>query len=254
MFGKSLELVGDRSQEAIYEAELSERRDVLYAELIKLPAVEEALTLLDNLPEELVYHTKAHTEDVIKETILFALADGISEGAMKQQVIAAAWHDVGYLERKSNNESVAVDYFKESIARKQLEPEPELEPEISDEIISNIEDTTMVFDGEKKPHLHMERSALGYMLDADVSNFGREDFFVCMEKIAKETGVDLENQESRANFYAFVITLLKNHDWHTEGARRLRQKQKDKNLDKLMAEYESLRPRAEEKYRLRRAA
>ena len=249
MFKETPRLVRVESAEEKEERELLERRDALYAELIeKLPSVKEALMLLDGLPEGLVYHTKAHTEDVIKETILFALADGISDGAIEQQVIAAAWHDMGYLEQDKANEPIGVRLFQNSVTS------TELKLEVREEIASNINDTAIVLDNEKKPHLHMERSAIGYMLDADVSNFGREDFFVCMEKIAKETGVNLENRESRANFYAFVITLLKNHDWHTEGARRLRQRQKDKNLDKLMAEYESLRPRAEEKYRLRRAA
>lgn len=233
MFRKSLELVGDKSHEAMYEAELSEKRDARYVELIKLPAVAEALALLDNLPEGLVYHTKVHTEDVIKETILFALADGISDGAMEQQVIAAAWHDIGYLERKSNNEPVAVEYFRKSTAYVQLEPE------LREEIISNITDTAMVFD-DGKPHLHMKHSAIGYMLDADVSNFGRNDFFACMERIARETGVDLENQTSRANMYKFVINLLESHTWHTEGARMLREAQKQKNLSFLKTEYRNL--------------
>ncbi len=245
------------------ELGLLEKRDALYIKFVKLPAVKKALELLDGLPQDLVYHTKAHTEDVIRETILFALADGISEGTIEQQVIAAAWHDVGYLKQKSNNEPDAVEYFKEGMeemgrrqSQQDLESEgkPKLEPEIRDEVISNIKDTAMVFDNEKNPHLHMDGSAFGYMLDADVSNFGREDFFGCMKKIAKETGVDLTNQESRANFYSFVITLLKNHKWHTEGAERLRQKQKEINLDKLMAEYESLRPRAKEEYGFRKAA
>jgi hypothetical protein len=86
----------------------------------------------------------------------------------------------------------------------------------------------------------MEGSVMGYMLDADVSNFGREDFFACMEKIAKETGVDLANQTSRAKMYAFVINLLENHSWHTEGARTLRDDQKQKNLSFLKAEYKNL--------------
>lgn len=240
----SLELVATKAPEKKQESELLEMRDARYVELIKLPAVKEALTLLDNLPNGLVYHTKAHTEDVIRETILFALADGVSDGVMEQQVIAAAWHDVGYLERKNKNESIAVDYFKESIAREQpkpdseLEPKPKLDPEISDEIISNIEDTEVIFDSEGKPHLHMARSALGYMLDADVSNFGRKDFFDCMEAIAKENNVDIENLKSRTDFYAFVISLLENHEWHTEGARKLREEQKHDNLVKLRGMYE----------------
>jgi hypothetical protein len=212
MFGIFKELPRLVTEETVREnneRELLELRDARYAELVRLPAVAEALTLLDNLPDGLVYHTKAHTEDVIRETILFALADGVSDGAIEQQVIAAAWHDIGYLDRKSNNESIAIEYFKKSTAYAQLEPE------LREEIISNITDTAIVFDGGK-PYLHMEGSVMGYMLDADVSNFGREDFFACMEKIAKETGVDLANQTSRAKMYAFVINLLENHSWHTE--------------------------------------
>lgn len=234
MFKESPRLVTAETAEEKEESELLERRDALYAELIeKLPSVKEALTLLDGLPEDLVYHTKAHTEDVIKETILFALADGVSDGAIEQQVIAAAWHDIGYLERKSNNEPVAVEYFERSVAQ------TELNLEVREEIISNITDTAMVFD-DGKPHLHMKHSAIGYMLDADVSNFGREDFFACMERIAKETGVDLANQTSRANMYKFVINLLENHTWHTEGARMLREAQKQKNLSFLKEEYRNL--------------
>jgi uncharacterized protein len=216
------------------ELGLLEKRDALYIKLIELPAVDEALTLLDGLPKDLVYHTKAHTEDVIKETILFALADGISEGMIEQQVIAAAWHDIGYLDKKNNNEPVAVEYFERSRAYE------ELDPDLRDEIVSNITDTTLIFDGEKKPHLHMEHSALGYMMDADVSNFGREDFFDCMEKIAQETNVDLSNSTERAKMYSFVIALLENHEWHTEGARKVREAQKQRNLSFLKSEYVDL--------------
>jgi HD-GYP domain-containing protein (c-di-GMP phosphodiesterase class II) len=115
MFGIFKELPRLVTEETVREnneRELLELRDARYAELVRLPAVAEALTLLDNLPDGLVYHTKAHTEDVIRETILFALADGVSDGAIEQQVIAAAWHDIGYLDRKSNNESIAIEYLK----------------------------------------------------------------------------------------------------------------------------------------------
>ena len=57
---------------------------------------------------------------MIKETILFALADGASREVIEQQAIAAAWHDVGYLERYDNNEPVAVAMFQDSRAFKSL--------------------------------------------------------------------------------------------------------------------------------------
>lgn len=249
MFKESPRLIKVESAEEKEERELLERRDVLYAELIKLPSVGEALALLDNLPEGLVYHTKEHTEDVIKETILFALADGISEGTIEQQVIAAAWHDVGFLpsegvegegdkdkSKEKTLEEIAVDRFKKS------ESWVLLDEQYREEIVSNILDTTMLVGG-KGSYFEMNRSAFGYILDADMSNIGRKDFVICMNKIAKETGFDIENLKpregfkSRTDFYAGVIKLLENHDWHTEGARRLRQEQKDENLKDLRVRY-----------------
>ncbi|MCF7815525.1 MAG: hypothetical protein K9M10_02055 [Candidatus Pacebacteria bacterium] len=236
MFRESLKLVKNEKEEKNELAALMERREVLFHELLQLPAVKEASLLLDKLPK-LVYHTKEHTfgeDGVIAETILFGLADNISRGALEQQVIAAAWHDVGYLEQYTNNEPVAIKLFTESEAYKQLGPD------IRDEIAANIADTAMVFK-DTGPHLHMSHSTLGYMMDADVSNFGRTDFEECKKKIALETGVDLSDPAQEEKMDRFVINLLENHTWHTEGARKLREEQKQKNLTSLRSKYPDLK-------------
>jgi len=169
----------------------------------------------------------------MKETILFALADNVSRGVIEQQVIASAWHDVGYVKDDKNNEPIAVKLFENSTSYAQLDTE------IRNEIVSNIADTTViVHDGV--PNFHMTHSALGYMLDGDVSNFGRDDFFNCMDKIAEETNVDLSDQRERTKMYAFVISLLENHTWHTEGAHMLRDAKKQRNLAMLKSEYANL--------------
>ncbi|MFZ2253320.1 MAG: hypothetical protein WAW13_04095 [Minisyncoccia bacterium] len=233
MFGESPKLVRAESAGENRETELMQQREIFYAECMRLPAVEEAFALLDTLPSHLRYHTKEHTIDVIKETILFALADGVSRGVIEQQVIAAAWHDVGYVEQDKGNEPIAVKLFENSASF------PQLDVEIRNEIISNIADTTVVIH-EGSPNFHMSHSSFGYMLDGDLSNFGRDDFFTCMDKIAEETGVNLSNQGERTKMYAFVIALLENHTWHTEGAHMLRNAKKQRNLALLKSEYANL--------------
>lgn len=211
------------------EAQLLEKREALYLEIIKIPAIQEALRLLDRLPTHLEYHTKGHTIDVIKETILFALADGISRGAIEQQAIAAAWHDVGYIEENTKNEPIAIKLFENSIAY------AELSPEIREEVIANISDTTITF-LNGKPVQKMERSSLGYVLDADVSNFGRDDFFTCMDNITEENekiNIDKNGSPIKVSVQENlekVIAFLENHTWKTEGARRLRDHKKQLNL------------------------
>lgn len=207
--------------------------EIIFNEIIKTPEISEALNLLEQLPKNLKYHDKNHTPEVIKETILFALADGVSIESIKLEAIAAAWHDVGYLKRYENNEPVAVEMFQKSNAFQSLSKEQQ------EEIISEIMDTQMVMkDG--KPFFLQQKSKLGYLLDGDVGNFGRKDFFEKSMMVAEELNLDLSNVEIKKKFYAFVIELLKNHEWKTQSARRLRQTQKEMNLKELEAEYTKL--------------
>lgn len=208
-------------------------KDVLFNEYMKKPEVSEALAILDQLPENLSYHNKAHTLDVIKETILFALVDGVEKEILDQLVIAAAWHDVGYIEQYEHNEPVAVRLFENSSAYTSLPDD------IRQEIVANILDTQLVIkDGE--PFLIQSRSKLGYLLDADVSNFGREDFWEKRLLIAQELGIDLNDLEIKKMFYSFALRLLKNQEWKTAPARMLRQTQKERNLVRVAEELEAL--------------
>jgi hypothetical protein len=198
----------------------------LYNELIKTPEIREALTLLDGLPKHLRYHNKEHTLDVLHETILFAVADDASRDTIDEQAIAAAWHDVGYLERDKDNEPVAVELFEKSSAYQKLSEDKRRE------VAANILDTAMVTK-EGKPVFLQECSDYGYILDGDVSNFGRKDFFEKGEKLAEELGVDFSNPQAKAGFYKFTLELLRNHEWKTGSARELRQHQKEENIFEL---------------------
>lgn len=212
------------------EEELKAEVEAIFEELIKTPEISEALDMLDGLPENLRYHDKRHTMDVLRETILFALADGADKETIKQQAVSAAWHDVGYMERYEQNEPIAVEMFQRSKAFQFL---PE---EQRNEIIANIMDTQMVMKDDK-PSLLQQQSKFGYVLDGDVSNFGREDYFEKRLKVAEELGFDLSDLELKKKFYAFAIELMKNHEWKTASARALRQAQKEINLKKIEEEY-----------------
>jgi hypothetical protein len=217
------------TQEEIFESE----KERIFNEYIKRPEISEALNLLDRLPENLRYHNKAHTLDVIRETILFALGDGVEEKVLEEQIIAAAWHDVGYIEQYEHNEPIAVKLFQSSAAY-------EILPEnVRYEIIANILDTQLVMENNK-PFLRKKRSNYAYILDADVSNFGREDFWEKRLLIAEELGIDLTDIETKKKFYSFALKLLENQDWKTASARMLRQSQKEKNLAQAKTELERL--------------
>lgn len=215
------------------EKDLQAETAKVYNELIKRPEISEALDLLNGLSPDLRYHDKNHTLDVIKETILFALADGASPEVIEQQAIAAAWHDVGYLERYNNNEPVAVAMFQDSRAFKSLPAA------MSAETIANILDTQLVMKNDS-PYPLKQRSEQGYVLDADLSNLGRDDFFQGREAVAAEGQLDLSNSDIARKFYKFGLDLLRNHDWQTASAQALRQTKKESNLRELEGKYNRL--------------
>jgi hypothetical protein len=213
--------------------ELNMEAKALYVEIVKKPEVFEALNLLDKLPGHLRYHNKAHTEDVILEAILFALADGASMEVIEQQAVTAAWHDVGFIKQDRENEIIAVNLFEQSEAYKTLSDEDRVE------VISNIMDTQVVIKNDL-PFLAYEKSRIRYALDADVSNFGRDDFFEKRAMVAEELGLDLTDMEVKKKFCWFVLNLLKNHEWQTASARSLRQAQKEENIRLAEEEYARL--------------
>jgi hypothetical protein len=222
-----------QSNTKFIEDDIQQKADSLYEIIIKKPEVSEALNLLDKLPDNLIYHNKGHTLDVLRETILFAITDGINEEVIEQLCISAAWHDVGYIKQYENNEPVAVELFKQSRAFQNISEEQR------NEVIRNILDTRMIMIDDN-PHLRQTDSKYGYVLDADVSNFGREDYFDKGIQIAEELGIDLSDIDLKRKFYQFAIKLLENHEWKTPSAMKLRQSQKEINLKMMRGELERI--------------
>ncbi len=199
--------------------------------LKKNPIIRKAFDMLDDLPEYLRYHTKEHTEDVFHEAILFGIHDGLGEKELEKIAVAAAWHDIGFLIKQNNNETAAVSLFEREAFLLNLDYVNDIKKMIMD---TKLEIT------ENGPEILMKYNISAYLLDADVSNFGRPDFKDKMNLIAEESKIDLNNKEIKIKFLKFTLTLLKNQNWHTNAARELRQEQKMINIAELEKEIELL--------------
>ena len=199
--------------------------------LKKNPIIRKAFDMLDDLPEYLRYHTKEHTEDVFHEAILFGIHDGLGEKELEKIAVAAAWHDIGFLIKQNNNETAAVSLFEREAFLLNLDYVNDIKKMIMD---TKLEIT------ENGPEILMKYNISAYLLDADVSNFGRPDFKDKMNLIAEESKMDLNNKEIKIKFLKFTLTLLKNQNWHTNAARELRQEQKMINIAELEKEIELL--------------
>lgn len=183
------------------------------------PIFREALALLaEKLPKELSYHAYSHTEDVLSETLRFALTDQLPSRDIELLALAATFHDLGFIKSPVLNEPIGAAAAKEAMVK---------DGGYSAEEIALVErmilDTALVDTGNgprQIPSTDLSR----YLLDADLSNFGRDDFFDKGELQRQELGADQEI------FRRNSLSLLNSHRWLTNAARSLRQKKKEQNL------------------------
>ncbi len=196
----------------------------------ELPLVAQALSrLAKELSPELLYHCAAHTDDVLTEVLRFALHDGLSERDLELLAIAAAFHDLGFLEKPTDNEAVGAEM---AVAAMSAHGGYALDEQQS--VRAAILDTRVIM-SPKGPRQISQTRLSNYLLDADVSNLGREDFFEKAELVRRE----IAQPDSRAFFEGLKI-FLGAHDWYSPAARALRGEQKKKNIAALDQRLRSL--------------
>ncbi len=191
----------------------------------QLPLVTTILDKLKrDLPNDLYYHNYDHTLDVIEEVLCYAKGDNLNDREIELLVVAAAYHDAGFLSQRRDNEDLGAKMAEEamSIAGGYSVEEVDL-------VKTMILDTKMqVAEGGFKQIPTTRLS--GYLLDADVSNLGRKDFFDKGKLVLKEL-----NLPSAEMFLEHSLNLLEAHQWHTGPANRLREEQKQENIKSLRA-------------------
>jgi hypothetical protein len=197
----------------------------------KLPIMAKAFELLEKLPNNLTYHGKKHTDDVLHEAILFGTLDGLNDQELERLAVASVWHDVGFIDRPNENEEIAIKYFLEANKNSPVEYTKDIENMILD---------TTVRKTDKGFQIILSNPISAHLLDADVSNFGRPDFWKKRQEIVEERKVNWEDKKERLEFLKSTLAFIKNHDWHTQVARSLRQEQKAKNLANMEKEIASL--------------
>lgn len=198
-------------------------------QLIQKPIIQGALLRLQqSLPDGLFYHVASHTDDVLHESMLFAHHDMLNERERELIAISAAYHDLGFIDRAKENEG-----FGAEEAKRAMSADGSYNPEEILLVSTMILDTTVQITAHG-PRQVPTTPLSPYLLDADVSNLGRNDFFDKAELVRKEVGI-----EDRAQFLRGLLTFVNSHIWYSPAAKTLRGEQKLANmaaLEKIVAQ------------------
>ncbi|MCB0323943.1 MAG: HD domain-containing protein [Bdellovibrionales bacterium] len=188
------------------------------------PVVAAILTRLDEeVPGRYTFHSASHSRDVLREAVYFAVHDRRTPREIELIAIAAAFHDAGFIQGPVGHEARGA----EDAANAMRDYGGFTEEEIA-QVRQMILDTQLL-DGARGPCQRASIELSGYLLDADLSNFGRDDFFTRLDAIIQEQQTD-EQQLVRS-----TRDLMRRHTWITPAAQALRGEKKQGNIEALEA-------------------
>ena len=153
------------------------------------------------LNASLTYHSPAHTEDVIQQALALAQLDSLDDHSMLLIAIAAAFHDAGFLSARLGHEAIGADMASQAMGA---------DNRFSQTDIGLVVDMIMDTRVNQAGSVHCCTTHLSpWLLDADLANFGRDDFFDQTRLVAEE------NQIEAADMIASTIDLMDRHTWQS---------------------------------------
>jgi predicted metal-dependent HD superfamily phosphohydrolase len=158
-----------------------------------------------DLPAWSVYHGLSHTIETVHTCKELALDSALDAGDLEILLIAAWFHDTGYLEGAEGHEDRSV-----ARATEFLRSNGGGEATIA-KVVSAILSTRM----PQSPGSLIEE----ILCDADVSHVGREDFLAKSELLRKEMEGRLGRSYEDGDWYRFNLAFLEKHSFHTTQAR-----------------------------------
>ncbi len=170
------------------------------------------------LLDELHYHNKAHTQDVLTQIEIIARGENVTDEDLLLLKTAALLHDVGFIFEYENHEENSITFAKEILPKYNYK-------DYQVQQVVELIDVTRV---GKKPRNFMEK----IMKDADLDYLGRADFIPVSESLYRELNVyngKMDLDEWNKKQYEFIST----HTYYTNTARNLRQVNKERQLQKL---------------------
>ena len=168
----------------------------------------------------LLYHNVIHTREVVEAAKQMSNHYRLNADDSEALLVAAWWHDVGYLSgTPENHEMRSVDQVKSFLEKHHASPE----------FLAKVEGCILATKMPQRPTNLIEK----IICDADLFHFGKPDFMdntrMLRQEIEKISGATIKGSEWRNS----TIRLLESHEYFTEYARETLSGAKKENLEAL---------------------
>ena len=187
----------------------------------------------DELPDGIKYHDANHTLHPTKGVVAAANGIAISEKISKLDrellITAAYFHDTGYIREYDKNEPIAARMAGRILKLIGYKPNE----------IEKIQKMILATDLAVEPKTHVEK----ILCDADLDHFGRDDFFKLDAKLREGRRIRGLDVSDDAKWYKGTLAVITNHQYYTESQKELREKEKQKNIQRLLNKLEEIEKR-----------
>lgn len=180
---------------------------------------------------QMAYHNISHTEYVVECAIKIGKEEGLDKKDMEALVIAAWFHDLGYVDGQEMHEERSAEMARQFL----------VENEAGEKKINKVTSAIISTKMPQNPQNLLEE----VLCDADLYNLGSEDFFAKSERLRIEFNVTHQREISDGEWIKEGINFLTKHSYFTDYARAFLQPQKEKNTRKLEKKLEKNRDKAE---------
>ncbi len=189
--------------------------------------------LKKELKPSLYYHNYQHTIDVCESVDRLAELEGIEGKELVLLQTAALFHDTGFLWRYENNEELACEFAQNKLG------EYDYSKQDKDHICRMI----MATEIPQKPDDIMAM----ILCDADLDYIGRGDFFITALRLHREWSENSNRRITFKDWYLKQQSFIKQHEFFTKAAKKLRNKTKAHNLTQVKELLNLLDTTAQEK-------
>lgn len=176
--------------------------------------------LFENTPENLIYHQLSHTIDVVEAARLIGGEINLSENDMEILLIAAWFHDTGYLKTYHHHEEESIH-----IARQFFNP-----INADAELIAQIAGCINATKVPQKPKTKVEEA----LCDADMFHLAQGNFCDKSLLLFEEMNVMSKFKIDKIAFRKASIHFFDSHHYHSKYGREVLSIGKKKNQEHLI--------------------
>lgn len=183
--------------------------------------------ILDNqLSENLVFHNKAHTFDVLKNVELMGIISNCTEAEIDILRISALFHDVGYIKVYKGHEQESVLMAKEYLTKLGIDS-------------SVLQQVTTAILSTKVPQNPQDKLS-EIVCDADLMHLTYKNYFEQMEFMRQEWDLAGIVSFNEKEFHLNSIQFFNSHNYHTEYGKLILEPMKRINLERIKKRIQEL--------------